>query len=383
MITQLILENLERTPDYHKFADLLATQSYQAVLRTWQARRGEISLVKSLVNSLDNQQETFSFRLFDRLYSQIDVKTRSRFIHNVRTDGTEHTPPSLGSQVKFKFQGKEMQRELGDMIVVSGIYWQEWWLLLRIAIIQNKVSRGPRFGSIHVDQKQLYLLCNLPPMIGVNGFISPNQEITFWSWTGALALYGIFYQPGDMLLISARNLAEFLSAQHQIPFKKLNLPDLNSHTARKRFELPFQMISNLRIFSPIVKTLLELARRIDREACRHLEDWLQYHYPYNLPFYSFMEQLSQRLFCRDLASFIHALIRGEIGEDIVHLGTVINPILSSLASSILQELGIEGPSIDDKNQENIPSSKTWNYEFRDKTLGLAAVIGRLNIEDEG
>lgn len=380
MITQLILENLERTPDYHKFADLLATQSYQAALRTWQTRGDEIHLVESLVNSLDNQHRTFSFRLFDSLYSQIDVRTHSKFVHNVRTEGTEHTPPSLGSQVKFKFQGEETKRELGDMIVVSGIYWQEWWLLLRIAIIQNKVARESPSGSIHVDQKQLYLLCNLPPMIGVNGFISPDQEVTFWSWSGALALYGIFYKPGDMLLVSARNLAEFLSAQHQIPFKKLKLPDLNSHTARQRFEWPFQMISNVRVFSPIIERLLELARRIDIKVYRHLEDRIQYRYHYDWLFNSFKEQLSQRLFCRDLASFIHALVRGEIGEDIVHLGTVINPVLSSLASSILQELGIKGLPIDKKIQENMLSSKTWNYEFRDKTLGLAAVIGRLDIE---
>lgn len=145
----------------------------------------------------DNEPEVVS-KLVDALHdkSYDQIRLTAHMIHGAGRSG-----------VQFRYRAADVTRELGDMVVISMVTDGPERILQRVCIIQNKKAHA---GNWVVDDKQLFLLKNFPPLSGRSGIFRGTSDVRFRNTSGCLGAYGLLYEPGEMILASAQAVAEFL-----------------------------------------------------------------------------------------------------------------------------------------------------------------------------
>lgn len=160
-----------------------------------------VKLIEYIINNVDQ------FETKDKKFSII---TKSIFIHGHR------------SQVEFKFYNKPTQRELGDIIFILSVVYNNRKYFEKMTINQFKKSNKASWKlSEESTREQLYLLSRFPIFRGANKSLIPKKEFKLPNYSKCLGTHGLLYYPGDFLVVSS-NLLEIISSGR----KRLNLRDL-------------------------------------------------------------------------------------------------------------------------------------------------------------
>ena len=177
-----ILE-LANDDKFTAFQNSVTSAVYDELGQGYAANENEVALVKRLVEATQNQSYNNS------------VKLHAAMLHGSR------------SYVEFDYLDKRVTKELGDMAVIAVVTTSKKRLFQRICIIQNKKTRK---NGWDIDLEQLFLLKNFPPFTGSKGIFSGYRDLAFRNSSGSLGAFGLMHAPGEMLVVAAPLLPEFL-----------------------------------------------------------------------------------------------------------------------------------------------------------------------------
>jgi hypothetical protein len=164
--------------DFRLFQNSLAQEVYNTLSTSYSNADGEVRIVTDLCKAVDGK----SFR---------NLTFYAEKIHGSR------------SLVEFHNQAKSITTELADMVIISIATRNREIVYERTAFIQNK--KEDRKNTWKIDQDQLYLLHNFPTFKGIRGIFSNsiNREVAFQNMSKSLGNYGLFQNPGEMILVNA------------------------------------------------------------------------------------------------------------------------------------------------------------------------------------
>lgn len=152
-----------------------------------------LSVVENIINNLNGLSvSTDSFKIF----------TKSIFIHGNR------------SQVKFEYYGKEVQKELGDLIFILSVIYNGRKYFEKFTISQFKKDDNELRWNLS-NKEQIYLLSRFPSFKGVKGII-PKKEHNLPNYFGCLGSFNLLFRPGDSVFISAQLLESLVGNRRSI-----------------------------------------------------------------------------------------------------------------------------------------------------------------------
>lgn len=141
-----------------------------------------VSIIQKIINELGS---------FETKGDSFRIKTWSAFIHGSR------------SFVEFEYFGKKVTRELGDLLLIISVIFNDQKYFEKITITQVKRSESDMRWNLR-NKEQLYLLSHFPPFRGKrNDSIIPPREIILPNLSGCLGTYGLLYPKTGFSLISA------------------------------------------------------------------------------------------------------------------------------------------------------------------------------------
>lgn len=184
---------------------------------------GEEDVVRSVENVVNGIDQ---FAVKDTS-THFEIKTSALFIHgNI-------------SQVGFDYYAKYVERELGDLIFICSIVFNNKKCFEKLTINQfKKDSSSKKSTSWNLsNREQLYLLSRFPKFIGVSsrGSMIPASEFTLPNKSGCLGSYGLLYKPGDFCFISATELEGYVGSRKSL--KESDFYDLTHKIERSHFGL--------------------------------------------------------------------------------------------------------------------------------------------------
>ncbi len=166
--------------DFRKFQNDLARKVYEtlAVSYTNTKSENEVTMVTNLCNTV-NRKSFQGLQFF------------AEKIHGSR------------SYVEFYNQDKLTTKELADMVIISVATRDRKIVYEKLAFVQNKKEKAEEIWEI--DPDQLYLLHNFPTFKGNKGLFKQNfeSEVIFQNHSGSLGNYGLFQNPGEMIMTNA------------------------------------------------------------------------------------------------------------------------------------------------------------------------------------
>ena len=216
------------------------------------------------------------------------IFTNSVFIHGSK------------SKVEFEYYEKETKRELGDIIFILSIVYNNKKYFEKITINQVKKSNEASWGFYNDSSKeQLYLLSRFPTFKGSKNSLVPAKQYNLLNYSGCLGTHGLLYPPGDFALVSSKVLSAILSNRNSF-----TLRDIVSNCAEEYFP-SFCLYPCTR-------------ESCDFDECLHLCYRLT-HYIYNSPAYigfclSACPVLGNSCIAYNSYDFSDKYLRGLIGE---------------------------------------------------------------------
>jgi len=190
-------------PSFIKHWKQLSERLISGISRGYRQGYREPEIVKAVnevINSIDNFESPGRF---------FNIITSSIFIHgNI-------------SFVNFKYYGTETTRELGDIIFIISIVYNEQKYFEKMTITQIKKSPSIfwKFNN-NSAREQLYLLSRFPPFRGTKGSIVPQRnDYKLPNYSGCLGSYGLFYSPGDMVFSSAKHIESLIIDKHVLKWR--------------------------------------------------------------------------------------------------------------------------------------------------------------------
>jgi len=295
---------------FKKWQDELARKIYSSLNSN--VYSGEVKTVTDLCDVMSKQ-------------SHKGLHIESRKIHGWNTSG-----------VKFDYiNGKEVRKELGDMVIVSVVTFNRRIMLLKTAFIQNKKAHKNSSCSWGIDQGQLLLLKNFPTFTGV-GEIFKNKTITFLNHSGTLGNYGLFTPTGDMVFLTAKNVFCNQSSNGK-DTRTITFDDI-----KKASSLCVPFDNNVNSISFYCN-----------DCCRYIDFDHEKYFPflhgrYNLPFFN------NYSYALDVHEIVKELTCFNIGEPLSVLGYKTNGDLYDYTNDLLRSAF--GYSIEDdyfdSNREN-------------------------------
>jgi hypothetical protein len=322
------MDNLIRTfsdyynrPEFRKFQNTLSKEIYESLGTSYSNSDGEVKMVTEMCNTIDGK----TFEKF---------KFYSKKIHGTR------------SFVEFHNQDKPTTKELADMVVISVATKNKEIVYEKTAFIQNK--KEDTANNWKIDQDQLYLLHNFPTFKGKKGIFRTNykDEVVFLNQSETLGNYGLFQQPGEMVLINA--LTVFRLQQGD----KISLSDIHKFTSNNTnsnngFQFPF--IDH---------------HFLDEMLYRYFKHFPKYGLPFsNLPF------LNNSFSSFNIYEFIRNWTFFNIGEVVSAYGNIVDKDLSEFNKILLKEAGLS--EFINLNIDNI------GFESN-----LTILVAHLNLDDK-
>jgi len=168
-----------------------------------------VNLIENIINRIDK------FETFDR---EFKISTNSVFIHGNK------------SQVEFEYYGEKTERELGDIIFILSVEYNNKKYFEKMTINQVKKAKTVSWNfnkkdknGKHPNMEQLYLLSRFPTFKGTKNSLIPMKEYNLPNYSGCLGSHGLLYYPGDFALISSKSLEVILLYKKQLKFRDLLL----------------------------------------------------------------------------------------------------------------------------------------------------------------
>ena len=135
------------------------------------------------------------------------------------------------SHVEFEYFDSKTQRELGDLIFITSVIYNNRKYFEKFTITQFKRStKRPEWyfnkkdrNDKYPDKEQLYLLARFPTFKGAKGSIIPMREYDISNYSNCLGSYGLLYKPGDFAFASAKIVEAFLGNSKNISIEHILL----------------------------------------------------------------------------------------------------------------------------------------------------------------
>jgi hypothetical protein len=322
------MENLVRTffdyynrPEFRKFQNTFAREIYETLGTSYSNSDGEVKIVTDMCNIIDG-------KAFEQL------KFYSKKIHGTR------------SFVEFYNQDKPTTTELADMVVISVATKDSEIIYEKTAFVQNKKEDTENVWKI--DQDQLYLLHNFPTFKGKKGIFKRNftDEVVFQNHFETLGNYGLFQNPGEMILVNALTVYKLQQGD------KISLSDI------RKFVHNSTQDNNILHF-PLVDH-----RPWDEIFYRYFKYFPMYGLPFlNLPF------LNNNIASFNIYEFIRNWSLFNIGDVVSAYGYIADKDLSTFNRILLREVGLP---------EFINIEK-FDREFENN---LTIIVAHLNLDDK-
>ena len=133
------------------------------------------------------------------------------------------------SQIEFEYYDSKTQRELGDLIFITSVIYNNRKYFEKLTITQFKRStKRPEWyfnkkdkNGKYPDKEQLYLLARFPTFKGIGGSIIPMKEYSLSNYSNCLGSYGLLYKPGDFAFASAKIVEVFLGNSKNISIEHI------------------------------------------------------------------------------------------------------------------------------------------------------------------
>ena len=194
-------------------------------------------------------------------------------------------------------------------------------------------------------QDQLYLLHNFPTFKGKKGIFKQNfsDEVAFLNHSETLGNYGLFQQPGEMILVNALTVFKLQQGD------KVSLSDIRKFAGNSSYNSGFQF--------PLIDHPF-----LDEMFYRYFKHFPEYGLPFlNLPF------LNNSIASFNIYEFIRNWTLFNIGEVVSVYGNTMDKDLSTFNRILLKQAGLS----------NVINT---NVEEQDFENNLTIIIAHLNLE---
>ena len=322
------MENLIRTfsdyynrTDFRKFQNNFAKKVYETLGTSYSNSDGEVKMVTDMCDVING-------KTFEKL------KFYSKKIHGTK------------SFVEFHNQDKLTTKELADMVIISVATKEKEIIFEKTGFIQNK--KEDTKNNWKIDQDQLYLLHNFPTFKGNKGIFKKNftDEVVFQNHSETLGNYGLFQNPGEMILVNALTVYKLQQSN------KISLSDIRRFTNNifhnnNGFQLPL----------------------IDHPYWDEMLYKYFWHFPkYGLPFLN-LPFLSNSIASFNIYEFIRNWSLFNIGDVVSANGNIADKDLSTFNRILLREAGLS----------DIININIDGQEFEDN---LIIIVAHLNLDDK-
>ncbi|MBF0541827.1 MAG: hypothetical protein HQK91_10310 [Nitrospirae bacterium] len=292
--------------NFRKFQNDLSQKIYDSLAQGYSSKDNEVTMVERLVDVIHGS----NFKGFN-FYSNK--------IHGSR------------SYVEFNYRDKPITKEMSDMIIISIASFKKERIYQKISFVQNKMDNNNKWK---IDEEQLFLLKNFPNFTGDKGIFKSfrNDEIIFFNHSKGLGLFGLFMNPGEMILISAPLVTE-LQKNKVLSLDDIRIIESTSNPSGHNFMLPFMADPHF------------------------IDDFLHFHFKndlFPLMFNGMTHFLNNSIFSRDIYDFVRNWTQFNIGEPTYVFGNVINSDLDMFCNHLLRDIGV-GEFV------NLPS---YNIEYK-------------------
>jgi hypothetical protein len=186
--------------EFFRFQKAVAETMYGALGQGYANNENEVALVTRLVEAIDGMT-------YD------GIRLHSRKIHGSR------------SYVEFNHQDRPITKELADSVFITVVTRNRQRLLQRVCFVQNKVAKG---GTWQLDPGQLYLLKNFPLFSGRRGLFRGSSDVVFKNIGKTLGAFGLFCDPGEMMLITAPLVADLARGGSTLKADAVSVPEVAS-----------------------------------------------------------------------------------------------------------------------------------------------------------
>ncbi len=203
--------------DFRVFQNEFAKEVYECLGTSYSNNHNEVTMVTELCKTINGKS-------YDKLNFYAEK------IHGTR------------SYVEFNKLDKPVTTELADMVIISVVTRNRDIVYEKLSFVQNKKSDESENWKI--DDNQLYLLKNFPSFKGTKGIFKKNfgSDVNFLNRSKNLGTYGLFKQPGEMLLINADNIYSNMD-KDKVKFDELrkiqNQPNSNNNIGFPFFDKHF------------------------------------------------------------------------------------------------------------------------------------------------
>ncbi len=274
--------------EFRKFQNNFALEIYETLGSSYSNVDGEVKIVTDMC-------ETINGKNFE------DMNFYTKKIHGAR------------SYVEFNNQDKPTTKELADMVIISIATKNREIIYEKTAFIQNKKEDAN--GNSKIDQDQLYLLHNFPTFKGKKGMFKKyfSDEVVFLNHSESLGNFGLFQQPGEMVLLNAATVYKLQQGE------KISSSDIRRYANNNSgFSLP--------LFNhPLMEEMLY----------RYFRHFPIYGLPFlNLPF------LSNSTVSYNIYEFIRNWTLFNIGEIVSINGHSLDKDLYNFNRMLLKEVGL-------------------------------------------
>lgn len=322
------MENLIRTfleyynrRDFRKFQNSFAREVYETLGTSYANSFDEVKMVTEMCNTINGKS-----------FEKLNFYTKK--IHGAR------------SYVEFQNQDKPTTKELADMVIISVATKNREIVYEKTAFIQNK--KEDTTSNWKIEQDQLYLLHNFPTFKGNKGIFKRNfrDDVIFQNQSETLGNYGLFQQPGEMILVNALTIFKLQQGD------KISLSDIRKFTSNRfhnNSSFQFPLINH-----PHWDEILYMYFR---------------HFPNNgLPFLNF-PFLNNSIASFNIYEFIRNWTLFNIGEVVSTYGNIVDKDLSTFNRILLKEAGLS-----DFINTNVDSQELEN--------NLMIIIAHLNLDEK-
>lgn len=293
-------------PDFRKFQNTFTRDIYESLGTSYSNSDNEIKMVTEMCQKIDG-------KAFEKL------KFYTKKIHGTR------------SFVEFHNQDKPTTKELADMVIISVATKNKEIIYEKTAFIQNK--KEDTDCNWKIDQDQLYLLYNFPTFKGKKGIFKQNfsDEVAFLNHSEALGNYGLFQQPGEMILMNASTVFKLQQGD------KVSFSDIRKFASNSSYNSAFQF--------PLIDHPFW-----DEMLYRYFKSFPKYSLPFlNLPF------LNNSIVSFNIYEFIRNWTLFNIGQIVSVYGNAIDQDLSTFNRILLKQAGLSdfiNTNIEDQEFEN-------------------------------
>jgi hypothetical protein len=301
-----------RTPQFAKYEKDFA-RNIQIVLNLNYQSLKEPYLVKEIDNEIN--------KIPDITNNGISISTKSVYIHTRSSSG-----------VKFDYNGTKTTTELGDLIFIFTLAYNNQKYIEKISITQfKKAKQTLKWHLSKGDLEQLYLLSRFPEFTGVSGFFK-GQTYKLNNFSKCLGSYGLMYSPGDFIFLSSLIVKSLVASKRNFDIKDI---------------FPYINISPYVSFHSI-------------NIIHHKYDFCHHHcchhfcYPLCEFCYKHFCVLGNIWYALNIYDFSYKYLTGSIGEPSVWEEKIVNKELFKLIKTIINYLKYKSAIItDNKKKENI------------------------------